>query len=128
MPQNTPVLLEQARGAFDRGDLKQALRLGWEAGANAASRLEEPELRQTEELARLIAEASEGDLRDDARGLETYCTVARENPKSKQSRWSRLPGRLRRAPVETKVCPDCAEEVKADARVCRFCGYRFEEV
>jgi hypothetical protein len=26
---------------------------------------------------------------------------------------------------ETKVCPDCAETVKAEARVCRFCGYRF---
>ena len=26
---------------------------------------------------------------------------------------------------DTKTCPDCAEEVKAAARVCRFCGYRF---
>jgi hypothetical protein len=26
---------------------------------------------------------------------------------------------------ETKVCPDCAETVKAGANVCRFCGYRF---
>lgn len=24
-----------------------------------------------------------------------------------------------------KQCPDCAEIVKAEARVCRFCGYRF---
>jgi Domain of unknown function (DUF4328)/Uncharacterised protein family UPF0547/Protein of unknown function (DUF2510) len=27
----------------------------------------------------------------------------------------------------TKICPDCAEEVKAAARVCRFCGYRFDD-
>jgi len=27
---------------------------------------------------------------------------------------------------DTKVCPDCAEEVKAAARVCRFCRYRFD--
>ena len=26
-----------------------------------------------------------------------------------------------------KTCPDCAEEVKEAARVCRFCGYRFDE-
>lgn len=26
----------------------------------------------------------------------------------------------------SKVCPDCAEEVKAAARKCRFCGYRFD--
>lgn len=25
-----------------------------------------------------------------------------------------------------KRCPDCAETIKAQARVCRFCGYRFE--
>lgn len=27
---------------------------------------------------------------------------------------------------QTKICPDCAETVKAQARICRFCGYRFE--
>jgi Uncharacterised protein family UPF0547 len=25
-----------------------------------------------------------------------------------------------------KTCPDCAEKVKAEARVCRFCGYSFD--
>jgi hypothetical protein len=28
--------------------------------------------------------------------------------------------------ADSKLCPDCAERVKADARKCRFCGYRFD--
>lgn len=27
--------------------------------------------------------------------------------------------------IETKKCPDCAETVKEDARICRFCNYSF---
>jgi hypothetical protein len=31
------------------------------------------------------------------------------------------------APIRrTKTCPDCAETVLADARVCKHCGYRFD--
>ena len=29
---------------------------------------------------------------------------------------------------DEKICPDCAETVKAAAKVCRFCGYRFDNL
>lgn len=33
---------------------------------------------------------------------------------------------IRGGEPETKVCPQCAEEVKAAAKICRFCQYQFE--
>lgn len=29
---------------------------------------------------------------------------------------------------KVKMCPACAEAVKPDANVCRYCGHRFEEL
>lgn len=28
-------------------------------------------------------------------------------------------------PEPTRTCPQCAESVRAEAKVCRFCGYKF---
>jgi hypothetical protein len=30
-------------------------------------------------------------------------------------------------PAQTKRCTDCAETIQADARKCRFCGFRYDE-
>lgn len=36
-----------------------------------------------------------------------------------------VPPPIPSAPVDTKICPQCAEEVKAAAKICRFCSHSF---
>lgn len=43
--------------------------------------------------------------------------------RTKTTEWFAAPGE---AEAEEKECPECAERVKARARVCRFCGYNFD--
>lgn len=37
-----------------------------------------------------------------------------------------LPEPLNKSEASTKKCPDCAETILADAKVCKHCGYRFD--
>ena len=37
------------------------------------------------------------------------------------------PNPTQTASPDIKKCPDCAELVQADAKICRFCGFRFDQ-
>jgi hypothetical protein len=124
------VELASAREAFERGQVKRAVRQAWNGGQIAARLNDEASLEALIELGEAIRDGTRGRARDDAAMLVMYCSHcladARAGIHRSASPFARLVGLGLRPSQPTKVCPDCAETVKAAARVCRFCGYRFE--
>jgi len=84
-------------------------------------------LRAAAAFASEVAEGSTGALAQEARGNAAYWTACITSPRDTQpSSWS-VRSWFRRAPKDERVaCPDCAEMILANARVCRFCGYRLD--
>lgn len=123
--------LRRSRTELERGRLGPAVRAAWTAGNAATSLGDETALGRVVAIAREIADRSEGRHRREAEQLLAYCGVSIDQLASGMrppSSLDRLLGRGWAHPKgqQTKRCPDCAEQVKAEARICRFCGHRFE--
>ncbi|MGZ4398726.1 MAG: zinc ribbon domain-containing protein [Gaiellaceae bacterium] len=119
--------LSEAREALEVGGLKRSLRLAWWAGTEAARDEDEDELRAIIELADRIAETAEGKVREDAEMLRRYCATCLADYEAGIERRSPMQALLGRRPKRAvKRCPECAETVLEAARICRFCGHRFE--
>jgi hypothetical protein len=79
-------------------------------------------LRQAADLADDIAAGSQGRTERDARQLADYCRhclAGVGNGTQADSLLSLVTSWRRR-----RRCPDCAESISKDARVCPHCGYR----
>jgi len=116
--------LERARAAFANGRIGPSVRHGWSAALAAIHERDAEQLGAVLVLARWVEEQASGRWRKRAAMLAAYCDAALAGGFEVESRVPWL-GRLFTR-ERTKQCPDCAETVKAAARVCRFCGYRFD--
>jgi len=122
--------LAAAREAFERGRHARAIREVWDCGRAAARLNDEAGLEAVVALATEIRDTATGRQQENAAMTVTYfahCLAdARSGVRSSSSALGRLFGFGRGGAEPTKRCPDCAETIKAAAKVCRFCGYRFE--
>jgi hypothetical protein len=118
--------LQHARSLASAGRYDEALRVAWRDVLPAVTAHDYEQIQGGVRLADAIAEQTTGSTNADAVKLSRYCAACLDTPSesllerlSFASLFSRRPRRRR--------CPDCAEDIAAEARVCRHCGYRLAE-
>ena len=116
--------LGPAFAALATGHGAEAVDLAWKAVRTSVLAHDDAVLAQAQSIGEDVARTSDGQLRRDAEQLAAYCAACIAEPQDAfPFSWRGRFGRRR----SSKRCPDCAEEIQRDARVCRFCGYRYPE-
>jgi len=120
---NDDVLLE-AREAFARGRADEALREAWQMTMPAVLGQDAEQLARSAAFAEEVACATSGGTQKEARQYAAYWSACIEEPRDRQGTAWNIKSWFRRAPRERRYpCPQCAELILVDAKVCRFCGH-----
>lgn len=120
----TDDVLSDARVALANGRMDEALRLAWHATMPAVLSQDSDQLEASTSFAQEVAAVTTGKTREEARQQAAYWSACLEEPREIDgSMWSRLRWFRRTPPEERHPCPQCAELIMVNAKVCRFCGH-----
>ena len=115
--------IERAHEHWLRGNARAATSSAWDAVNVAMIRGDRVAVEEVGDLAQLIADESEGKAQKQAEQLAAYCHLSLEGVGTGVQAGSVLARMFGRR--KTKKCPDCAEKISVEAKVCPHCRYRF---
>lgn len=116
--------LQSAREALAAGRPEEALRLAWKATMPSVLNQDSAQLAASAAFADEVAAISTGSTRQEAREHAAYWTACIVEPRDQQTSAWNIKSWFTRPPKEVRMpCPQCAELIMVDAKVCRFCGH-----
>jgi hypothetical protein len=121
---------DEVRKATDylaHGHPRRALSAAWRAVDTSLREGDAEALRAVIAICEELHEHPNKRVASDARQLSSYCQHTLDGAGGGVQSHAII-ARISRMRQPKRVCPDCAERVLQRARVCKFCGFRFESL